>query len=188
MPAITDTLSDIDIWLADNAPVDWGNLFPPADDRDIAQAEATFGRTLPAEIRALYQWHDGSPATPASCVELLPGWPFLSLEASASHWAQRNKLYESDLDETGACFWWRTSWMPLAYDFTGDMLVAEISPEATNSGAVFHASLENGPRFFEGWPTLTAALDDVADALAADDPQPLRGLTPVVDAGRLTWR
>ena len=62
------------------------------------------------------------------------------------------------------------------------------SGRKTANGAVFHASLENGPRFFEGWPTLTAALDDVADALAADDPQPLRGLTPVVDAGRLTWR
>lgn len=188
MSAIMDTLNDIDIWLADNAPTDWANLLPPANEQDIAQAEQAFGLTLPEEVRFLYEWHNGSSNTPAGCVHLLPGWPFLSLADSVTHWRKRNSLYESDLDDAGSCRWWKTSWMPLAHDFTGELLVVELSPKASNFRAVFWASIEDGPRFDHGWPSLEAALDDVADTLAAEHPKPLRDLMPAIDAGRLEWR
>lgn len=188
MSDIQDALNDLDIWLSSNAPIDLENLRPPASEQELAEVEQTVGLPLPEEIRLLYKWHNGSGDTEASCVQLIPEWPFLSLAGSITHWRKRNLQYQDDLDDTGACFWWKTSWLPLAYDFTGELFVVELSPTASNHRAVFWASIENGPRFDYGWPSLEYAIDDVADTLAAESPKPLRDNTPVLEAGRLVWR
>lgn len=55
-----DSLSRLDRLLAERFPDIAAALRPGADDWELDEFEAEFGRVLPNELRDLYRWHDGA--------------------------------------------------------------------------------------------------------------------------------
>ena len=101
------------------APDAVANLNPPASAAALAEMEATLGRALHPDLRALLELHNGQdPSPPLFDNEWLNG-------VSLDGWSARKELFDA-----GGVFpgWWDTRWVPV-----------------TNSdGDGFHLHLETG--------------------------------------------
>ena len=103
-----------------------------ASEKDIAKLEAFVGFTLPEEVKAWYQAHDGGGDD-----YVVEGRELLSLKRIAGEW----KIWKDLLD--GGTFddndhsdpgpgvqqrWWIPEWVPLTYDGSGNHHVVDLAP------------------------------------------------------------
>jgi cell wall assembly regulator SMI1 len=137
--------------LEKNAPEIAHQLQPGLSEAEINAQEMAGGFVLPAEIRALYRWHNGQ--APASPDGLLPGLRFLPLETTV----RERQLLSQQLRAEG--FWsrlnfkifagHRRSWVPILDDGSGDGYY--VDPDRSDAeGAFFYNFSE--VRFYTWFP------------------------------------
>lgn len=125
------------------------NLNPGAGEAAIDAFERAIGRPLPASVRALYRWHDGSAGAGGHYVlGLFFGLPFLSLDDALRHWKRDTDILDECTAEqltayaaSYTCLPFGTirqcaasrDWIPLADDGGGAYLGIDLDPDAAGS-------------------------------------------------------
>ncbi|MCB0213053.1 MAG: SMI1/KNR4 family protein [Anaerolineae bacterium] len=110
---------------------------PPATPALIAQAEAAVGRSFPAELRALYQIHNGQKQGAG----LFFDWPFLTLEEMVQEWtlwSKMDEMYRLDFDVDAISvprgyikeMYVSPAWLPIAKDYGGNHYAIDLDPAA----------------------------------------------------------
>ncbi len=162
MPSVADSWARIDAWLAAHAPASLAALRPPAHPDSIADAQHELGVELPAELVASLSCHDGLHQS----ANLLPEAQPLAAHRIVEHWqmcmeiAGDTGLQPRPWDDEP---WWHPLWIPWAED-GGDAQVIDLRP-GPGQGRVGVAVHDGGGDFSDAWPSLTAYLHAVAEAL-----------------------
>lgn len=109
-----------------------------ASDKAIAAAERALGQTLPDDVKAFYEAHDGSDDDPA-----VAGRELLCLERMVGEWKIWKELLDkgdfgaNDHGKPGKGVqkkWWIPQWIPVTYDGSGNHHCLDLAPAA--GGAV----------------------------------------------------
>lgn len=186
-------------WLRAYAPTTARVVNPPASEPALDAVERELGTPLPADVRAWYRRADGMSASPHAghVGSLLP--PHLSVYSLADAMRSRQIWLdvcrgldpEEDADENpyvagNASQVWLASWLPVATTHGGTDLFVDLR-DGTASGCVMAYDKVGACQPPPAWPTITAMLGTVADALERNGVA--AGCRPEVDAqGRLNWR
>ncbi|MCO6010705.1 SMI1/KNR4 family protein [Actinoallomurus purpureus] len=188
-------------WLRGHSPATAEGVNGPATAKAIDEADWAVGVPLPADLRALYRAADGMRSHPRHVGDLLP--PFYQLlpleEALRFHrsrvegFADREDSEwwgteeEADTAPAGTQgFRWSRHWLPIATNHCGDVLFADLR-YGRFRGCVMKYDKYEGADRRPMWPSVSAMLAEVADALEHDGVA--AGRRPYVDAeGRLEWR
>ena len=164
----------IDAWLDTNAPDVKKSLNPGATDKDIADAEADLGVSLPDDVKASYKIHNGQ-------VEYDMGFinsrEFLSLNRIVDEWSVWNDLLQGG-DFSGANGepdagikddWWNARWIPLTYDGSGNHDCLDLDPApGGNVGQMIEMWHDDADRALLA-PSFTEWLTKFADDLEAGE-------------------
>lgn len=125
MPALIDRA---DRWLRANRPGFYAGLKPGVSDAELDAYEARFGLQLPAELRLLWKWKNGSPDDPqakdGSSDALLHNHLFISLDDSARTKAELDGMIGADFESPE---WWKHAWVPFTTNWGGDHYVVEVT-------------------------------------------------------------
>ena len=149
---IDDAIAALDAALAQHAPQTLAALSPGLSDAQIDAALAGTGVALPAELRALYRWHDGSP--PASS-----GWQPLFANAEFAPLAQSLANHQGAQSNPWPVAYTK-HWFDVFPDPAGDGVKLDLS--RTNAqGAWFDVFLEDGAYTF--FPSLKSVLLMIAE-------------------------
>lgn len=126
---VTAVWERIEKWLATNASQAPDILNTGATVQEVADAEAELGFTLPPDVRAIYERHNGQTEDAPS---LFPGKSFLSLSDVLVQW---NIWRELDLGDGGNevvgvqnKHWWNPKWLPITHDGGGNHLALDLAP------------------------------------------------------------
>jgi cell wall assembly regulator SMI1 len=164
----------IDTWLDANAPDVKKSLNSGATDKDIADAEAVLGVSLPDDVKASYKIHNGQ-------VEYDMGFinsrEFLSLKRIVDEWSVWNDLLQGG-DFSGAKGnpdagikddWWNARWIPLTYDGSGNHDCLDLDPApGGNVGQIIEMWHDDADRALLA-PSFTEWLTKFADDLEAGE-------------------
>lgn len=112
--------------LAKHAPAVLQTLNGPATDRDIERLESTIGHSIPMDVRASLQIHNGQD-DPSRLQLLSEAGTLLSVDRMIEEWEmitqinlESQRLNDSGLDDS-AIEWWNPGYLPIS-DFEGDHL------------------------------------------------------------------
>jgi cell wall assembly regulator SMI1 len=171
----------IEGWLSAHAPASFTTLNAPATHEEIAETERATGFPLPGELTRLLRLHNGSNSTiPA---HFMPGGTFLAGTAAiVATRAGKCSVLEYQPDAVGS--WWHPQWVPFTTccDPVKCLFINESpGPHHGKAGSFFHESGGNPGE----WPSLTALLVGMADALA--NTSPFDRKLPVTADSALTW-
>ncbi|NHZ37240.1 SMI1/KNR4 family protein [Massilia rubra] len=146
---MNELLDRLQACIASRFPTMAANLNQGAGEADLDAFERAIGRPLPASVRALYRWHDGSADKGGHYVPgLFFGLPFLSLDDALRHWKRDTDILAECTDEQLASFAAdytclppatirqcaaSRAWIPLADDGGGAYLGIDLDPDAAGS-------------------------------------------------------
>lgn len=160
----------------------------------ITAAELETGSPWPDDLRTWYRLADGTERTPAGYV--LPFYRPLPVAEIVTHWrmwqdiarsvGRRRMVEEAQAQEAGACAGvFLPAFLPIAEDQSGaDRFVDRRS--GASHGCVGEFLKGDADADGPTWPSVTAMLSDVADALEQD--RPSAGWQPQVCGSELDWR
>lgn len=142
-------------------------LAPGAAETEIAAAERSIGRRLPADLRRLLARHAGS-----GDVFAVPGFALFGPDGIAGEWAIWEALRLAEFEPGGYTStpvgpvrgdaWWRPDWVPFAGDFTGNHLCVDLDPAPGGAvGQVIHFLHDDDRRTWLA-PSLAAFLAELA--------------------------
>ncbi len=211
--SVEESWERIVAWCRAHAPATAAVIRPPAEAGRIAETERATGGRWPVDLRDWYRLADGTERTPADC--LLPFYNPLPVEIVAAEWAswQRDQAritaaarsatagtmaaalggrpedpYDVDRHEREpagtAAGMFLPSFVPIAEDQSGSYLFVDTRPGPLH-GCVTEFVKGNADSDGPRWPSVTAMLTEVADALDRD--LTVGGWRPVVDNASLTW-
>lgn len=203
MPSSVDESWDrIADWLDRHAPPTAAAVNPPANESALAQAEATLGLPLPADLVAWWRRANGMRWTnPLPGALLPPGFlPYSVEEALKSRqtWLNVMRVYgeQSELPPGPAgspCDVWLPEFMPIAADGCGADLFVDLRGGSARGCVVEYDKV--GAAGYEDatmstdvsmWPSVAAMLGGLADAL--DREVPARGVRVWADDdGGISW-
>ncbi|WP_191837091.1 SMI1/KNR4 family protein [Catellatospora chokoriensis] len=173
------TLSAIDGWLAEHAPLTLRDLPPPATTADLAKVRAHLGVDLIKDVEEMLRWHNGAGrATPPFC--LAPRFAFLG---TADMIAVSRRRIAEDEDRP---MWhpWHRQWLPVATGRRGAYLVVDHSDSDTH-GHLTVSSTEDGRDDPKSWPDLGTLLSRTYEAMRYGS-RFMKSRRTVLD-GRLDW-
>ncbi|GAA4634253.1 hypothetical protein GCM10023196_075030 [Actinoallomurus vinaceus] len=200
----TDVASSWDriiTWLHAHAPTTAAAVNPPATDEAIDDAAWTVGVPLPADIRALYRAADGMwdaptagclippvyglyPLEEALCFQRVRVNAFAERDGSDERWGTAEEVDGAPAGTLGVR--WSQHWLPLATSGLGIVLFADLRYGRLRGSVMTYDRIE-GADAPPVWPTVSAMLADIADALDHDGTA--AGHRPYVDEeARLDWR
>lgn len=146
---MNDLLERLQSCIESRFPTMAANLNPGASEAGIDAFERALGRSLPASVRALYRWHDGSAGAGGHYVlGLFFGLPFLSLDDALRHWKRETDMLDECTAEQLAAYAAvytclppgticqgvaSRDWIPLADDGGGAYLGVDLDPDAAGS-------------------------------------------------------
>ncbi|MFF9346755.1 SMI1/KNR4 family protein [Streptomyces sp. NPDC014734] len=165
--AVRSAWTRIDNWLRAHATVSYENLAPPADPREIEEAETAMGLALPDELLQSLACHNGLRSedmtfpggTPRSIAEIV-SFRQLSMDIPRrGESAPRGQAPPADGKEP----WWDPQWIPWAHS-NGDAQVIDMR-EGPDQGRVGIQRHDGSGDFSRSWPSLSAYLEAVADVL-----------------------
>lgn len=142
----------------------------------------------PAELRELYRLVDGSP-TDQLWAGVIPGWDFMPL-ASVEETREMYADFDWDDDDPGdqpagePAFAFLPAFVPIGDDYTGCTLFVDCRPGQLY-GCVTEYMREDAAVDGPTWPSVSAMLEDIADALEGGNAS--NGYRPTVEEGLLTW-
>ena len=176
-------------WCERNAPVTFGHLRPPASASALAEAEESFPRRWPDDLRRWYALQDGSEwqSTP------LPTWRILSLREMTARWPSLTSMYDGEEDligqgernEAGSlAYIYLPSFVPIGEAIWASYLYVDTRP-GPRFGCVADHDRDEGATREPKWPSVTAMLEDVATALESGEA--CDGWRPIVEDGQLSW-
>ena len=153
--------TEIDRWLADHAPTTLASLAPGVAAETLRTVEAALGRTLPPEVVASYQIHDGYAG-------LAGGYEYVSLEAGLELWEAQAEAHgdapkrSAHKDRIQPVFW-HPGWFPIAADSGGNLLCVDLDPAPAGTlGQIVYWEMHEGPFVgaHAGWGAWLAAFRD----------------------------
>lgn len=156
MPSVVSTpiaqiLADLEAIMKKKAPQVLDQMQAGLSDPEIAALQREAGIQLPAEFRALYQWHNGCRSADPRIVGPIPGHRFLPLnEALGLPTVLSNQVAKATIGQRtafGIFAGHRRSWITLFDDGAGDgyFFDPKRKPE---EGAVFYSFAEDCTYFF----------------------------------------
>ena len=80
--SMPEILTRLEAVLRTNAPCVWTNLRPGISQAEISKLEQRYHVQLPEEIKAIYQWHDGTASNTNHWITFIPIHRFVPLEES----------------------------------------------------------------------------------------------------------
>jgi cell wall assembly regulator SMI1 len=92
-PHLEAIWNKLETWLVEHQPQIAASLRPAASEAALASFEASIGQALPAEVRAVYQRHDGQ--RDQLSLGMYFGMIFMSLEYSLGHWQMWASVIDS---------------------------------------------------------------------------------------------
>jgi cell wall assembly regulator SMI1 len=190
---------DIVRWCRSNAPATAAAIRPPADGATRRRAVAATSGRWPDDLWRWYQLADGTERTPDGY--LLPSYCPMPLYAVMSHWVmwvdigRDLRAWAGDPGDAvarlqtepaaTAAGMFLPSFVPIAEDQSGSDLIVDTRHGEAHGCVTEYDKTDadnSGPR----WPSVTAMLTDVAEALHATSP--IGYWQPEVEDGRLNWR
>jgi cell wall assembly regulator SMI1 len=108
---VRDALTGFEAELKRRAPGIAAALHPGLDGERVTALLADFPHQVPAELRELYTWHDGTEEVSGGRAELFPGGRWLPLADALTTWAD---AMEANRQEGQAI--WDPRWLPLTTD------------------------------------------------------------------------
>ena len=164
VPTVRESWARIDAWLVAHAPGSFALLAPPADPEQIEAAQKEMVLRFPPELIQSLACHDGLRAW----ANMFPGKPPLSTGAILNHWRMCMEIAEDNPDLFEPITedvepWWHPQWIPWA-ESDGDSQIIDMrdGPHQGRMGTALH---DDSGSFEDGWPSLAAYLNDVAEAL-----------------------
>jgi cell wall assembly regulator SMI1 len=106
---LTALLQRVDRWLSKHRPHFFKSLAPGATPEELASLQGALGRPLPDELRTWFTWHNGQGEEMAGA--FVESWNVLSVAEALDA-----KKGLDDEPPPG----WKTTWLPLLDDGTGD--------------------------------------------------------------------
>ncbi|MFJ6486522.1 SMI1/KNR4 family protein [Streptomyces sp. NPDC091682] len=154
----------IDAWLRTHAPASARLLAPPANPDEVERVQVEMAVRFPEDLLESLGCHDGL----VSWANILPEQPPIPLAEIVSFWRMSVEIAGDDPDlcephEEGGEPWWHPQWIPWAQS-DGDSQVIDMR-EGPQQGRVGSAAHDETASFADGWPSLSAYLNDVADVL-----------------------
>ncbi|MGI8335709.1 SMI1/KNR4 family protein [Actinomadura scrupuli] len=195
MPSdVDETWDRIVGWLGRHAPAVAGAIDPPAAEPALAQVEAAVGSPLPADLVAWWRRADGMRWTDPHPGALLP--PHFvphsvrgALESRRTWLEVMSSLYEGAEPPPGAAGSpsdvWLPMWMPIAANGGGTELFVDLR-DGPAHGCVMTYDKVGAAALAPRWPSVTAMLAEVADAL--ENEVPVQGVRIwVSEDGTISW-
>ncbi|MBV1853758.1 SMI1/KNR4 family protein [Catellatospora tritici] len=178
---VTASWVRIEAWLDRHAPASATLLAGPADHAEIDAAESTLGLPFPAELVVSLRRHDGLtewagifPDLPPASVAQIVEYRQICMEVAET-------VDGFAVSVTGEP-WWHPLWLPFAVDVGAMVIDLRPGPGHGRLGWAGHSN----PGFFDdGWPSLGAYLDAVAQALHGGGD--VGGWFPYLEAGGGLW-
>ena len=163
MTPVATAWARIEDWMRRYTPGSLTVLAPPATRDAIDAAALAIGLPFPAELVESLRRHDGL----TEWANVLPEAPPLSAAGIVEQYRIRMEIAPDVGGFTpytaGAEPWWHECWLPFG-DADGDLQVIDLRP-GPGHGRVGFAPHDNPAHFDDAWPSLTAYLTAVADAL-----------------------
>lgn len=173
----------IESWVRAQSPALHAALLPPATDADLAAAEETLGRPLPADLAAWWRLFGGIAETYTHWPLVPPHWQphglagalrlrKLMIQAiSGIHFATRGE--EQDFEAaalrepagTPCMELWLPAWLPVAGDGAGYELFVDLRA-GERHGCVMEWDKYSGADRDPVWPDVTAMLAETVRALS----------------------
>lgn len=182
--------SRIERWLAEHAPVSYGQLNPPAERSVIAEAERALGVAFPPSLVTLLGLHDGvddwKDGAYVLRAKFLPGnYRLLPLADIVRHGQMLTEIVLSSEEKTGTDqvgWWWHPSWVPFADAVWAGCLFTD-QRDGGEGPVGDHAA--DGGASPDRWPSLAVLLTQFADAV--DSGGHVGDYRPRVVDGGLEW-
>ena len=155
--AIQQALQRFDAAIRIGTPPSVLQLLGPGIDAELVRTELA-SRALPtsAELEALYEWHNGTNASPETLLGsmwLLPGFYLLSLDESIADY----DTFKNDAQ-------WNASYFPVFADGGGDFYVLDFAHETEPPIRRFYSEWAEQPLEYE---SLSAMIETAAAAFEA---------------------
>lgn len=184
-------------WCQTRAPATVAGVNPPADPTVARAVETVTGQTWTPELRAWFTLHNGSDQGYAF-PQIMPGYRPMTLAEIDADWhslvriwaettAELENLDGHRLTDAAAgtiAFTYLPSFIPIAADDTNCRLVID-TRGGDLRGCVTEFAGESVDEGTMSWPSITAMLRDVADAV--ENHSPLKGRIPTIENGYLDW-
>src|SRR5262245_22802483 len=133
-PVTIDTIwVRIDEWLMRHARDIGNDLNPPASRETVLDVERRIGQTLPADVTASFEIHDGQHGSaPWSFVD----WRLLPTDLLVQQFELLRDLHTKGVFDGARArahgpvrpVWWTPSWIPLLANDSGDYLCVDVDP------------------------------------------------------------
>lgn len=159
-------------WLRDHTPASAARLGPPATTDDIAFVEALLNRPLPADLTGW--WRRSCGVTDFAGGRLIPsGYVPYSIDEAVDCREMMLEVASGDDAAIAAlvaqpagspCTGWLPVWAPIAHDGGGCYLFADLRHGPAH-GCVTAWDKYEGAILEPRWPSTTAMLAEIADAL-----------------------
>lgn len=136
---LTEVLSRLEAWYAHYLPAVHATLRPGVTEAELNAFEARTGLSLPADVRALYRWHDGQNWSVGGVL----GLAFMPLDEMEHDWAMWKDIAVNDASmnveietvshPTGAIREQYASpgWLPFLSDGGGNFVGIDLWPDVT---------------------------------------------------------
>lgn len=131
-------LDALTAWFGQHLPEVVADLNPPVTSEALADLEEVIGTELPAEVRALYQWHDGQRGQAQG---LFFGQQFLPVSQVKEQWQMWRDLLQGDpqlMADLTQVVWppqairavyFDPGWIPFSADGLGGHFATDLNPE-----------------------------------------------------------
>ncbi|MFJ1600537.1 hypothetical protein [Streptomyces sp. NPDC088261] len=171
---VSHTLDELDRWLREHAPGDYGQLLPPADPDAIAELAA--GRVRAHDdVLAWLSRHDGSQRDPrlAAGAFIPRDFPLLGAVGMTLGLADMAEAVEQAVEDGDEEFVVgveaHTHWLPVARNHTGGLLVVDHRP-GEGYGAVLEVDPSVGVNAVRRWDSPRQMFTSVLAALRDGSP------------------
>lgn len=112
-----NTLTTLDRHLSHLRPELYASLNAPLTADAISALEKTFGITLPADVKALYQWKNGQRDD--SYETFINNARFLALQEALEIAKELTGMIGYDFEVEN---WWHAAWIPIFHNGSGDYI------------------------------------------------------------------
>lgn len=143
------TLAEIEVLIAEKRPELSASLNEPLSLAQISALEAEYGVTLPADLRALYVWHNGQNQQRFDV--FADNMQFLPLENALRVKAELDGMigYDFELEN-----WWNANWFPVFDNGAGNYV-------AVDSQGVHTGNAGQLVLFYHDWEKRTIVAGDM---------------------------
>ena len=146
---VEDLLSQYESFLGSNAPTVLSALQSGLTDSEIDTLERQHGLKLPADLRSLYRWRNGTPRS--ANIDVFPDHEFVPLDVALTNRNDLRKEVKADGVEQQRAYaafaGHRDAWVGLIVDLAGDGYFFD--PSRTQSqGSFFFCFAEDGRYMF----------------------------------------